>query len=318
VLAGVVLSPAAVQTDSVQSWKSGETTVTLKDGTLTVSGNGAMADYDSEWRIGKDMSNASPWFDVRYYITGLIIEDGVTSIGNGAFMGTCRPTYVTIPNSVTYIGENAFGGLELTSITIPGSVRVIGNRAFDYCDRLTSVIIEDGVTIIGEAAFVNCHGLTSITIPGSVISIGDGAFMACNKLAYVTIGNGLARIGAEAFRNCNLASVTIPKSVTYIGDGAFSHCCDEQTSITILNPRPSELGFDPFSNVYLYVPARSYFAYRSTDVWNEYGIKVFFNIYEIIVLSVLLALLLSAAVFAIIKNSRKAKASSAPCGQAAA
>lgn len=88
-----------------------------------------------------------------------------------------EPVSITIPDSVTSIGNYAFCGcIGLTSVTIPDSVTRIGNYAFSGCTGLTSITIPDSVTSIGNGAFYKCTGLTSITIPDSVTSIGDDAF----------------------------------------------------------------------------------------------------------------------------------------------
>ena len=159
----------------------------------------------------------------------------VVKIG-GAFEYNSSVESVTIPDSVTSIGDSAFCiCTSLTSITIPDSVTSIGEWAFAYCTSLTSITIPDNVTSIGQYAFYNCTSLTSITIPDSVTSIGSYAFKKCTSLASVTFGadSQLTSIGYEAFRDCtSLTSITIPDSVTSIGGYAFSHCTS-LTSITI-------------------------------------------------------------------------------------
>ncbi|MBO5416195.1 MAG: DUF898 family protein [Clostridia bacterium] len=143
---------------------------------------------------------------------------------------------VTIPDSVTRIGDHAFFGYQgLTSVTIPNSVTSIGERAFIWCTNLTSVTIPDGVTSIGDATFCGCESLTSITIPNSVTSIGEGAFEECTGLTSVTIPNGVTSIGKSAFSGCeSLTNIEIPDSVTSIGQFAFS-ACTGLTRITIPN-----------------------------------------------------------------------------------
>ena len=160
----------------------------------------------------------------------------VTRIDRGAFWGCSSLTSVTIPNSVTVIGEKTFKDCEsLRSVNIPKSVTSIGEYAFHDCSYLESVTIPDGVTSIGDDAFNNCRYLTSVTIPNSVTSIGDSAFEGCKSLTSVTIPNSVTSIGDEAFSGCSsLTSVTIPNSVTSIGDEAFKYC-SSLTSITIPN-----------------------------------------------------------------------------------
>ncbi len=190
-------------------------------GVLTISGTGAMYDYSSD----------IPWYN--YGVKSIIINNGVTTIGNHAF-DSCDITSVTIPDSVTKIGNYAFTlCYSLTGVTIPDSVTTIGDYAFYYCDSLTSVTIPDSVKTIGNGAFYDCTNLKSVTIPDSVKTIGDSAFYHCYDLASVTIGNCAETIGAKAFWYCtSLTSVIIPDSVTTIGDEAFRNC-ESLTSVTI-------------------------------------------------------------------------------------
>ena len=157
----------------------------------------------------------------------LIIPEGVTSIGSGAFSGCTGLTSITIPDSVTSIGDSAFYGCSgLTSITIGNGVTSIGSFAFRGCSGFTSVTIGNSVTSIGSSAFYNCSGLTSITIPDSVTSIGNSAFSGCSGLTSITIPDSVTSIGNWAFQDCSgLTSVTIGNGVTSIRDWAFSGCC---------------------------------------------------------------------------------------------
>jgi len=161
------------------------------------------------------------------YITNAGNTNTITIIGYTGPGGA-----VTIPTNinnllVTGIGDgmdSVFANTGVTSVTIPGSITSIGEGAFGNCSSLTNATISYGVTSIGVAAFIG-SGLVSVTIPGSVTSIGDYAFESCFSLASVTIADGVTNIGKEAFVNCvSLASITIPASVTSIEDGAFQTC----------------------------------------------------------------------------------------------
>jgi hypothetical protein len=144
------------------------------------------------------------------------------------------PWAVTIPTNinglpVTVIGigwESAFS-TSLTSVTIPGSVTNIGDYAFQDCTSLANVTIANGSgpTSIGGGAFLCCTSLTSVTIGNSVTSIGGGAFFCCTNLTSVTLANGVTNIGGYAFADTSLTNVTIPGSVINIGDSAFKAGC---------------------------------------------------------------------------------------------
>ena len=197
-------------------------------GTLSISGTGEMANYNSPFDV--------PWYG--YQIKRVEIEYGVTSIGDEAF-ALCSLTSITIPNSVTSIGYDAFydcGGL--TSVSIPNSVTSIGNDAFCGCGGLTSVTIPNSVTSIGYDAFYGCGGLTSIIIPSSVTSIEAFTFSGCG-LTSIAIPNSVTSIGNSAFSYCNgLTSVTIPSGVTSINEQAFSDCSN-LTSFEVESANPS-------------------------------------------------------------------------------
>ncbi len=197
------------------------------DGTLEISGTGAMADYSSSIDV--------PWYRYIDGIYNVIISDGVTNIGKTAFCECTKLSSITIPNSVTSIGNGAFWECRvLSSISIPNSVTSIGNSAFNGCIGLSSITIPNGVTSIGASAFNFCESLINITIPDSVTSVGKGAFASCSNLSSLTIPASVTSIGSHAFDNCSsLSSITIPASVTSIGEGAFEYMGKNATDPTI-------------------------------------------------------------------------------------
>ncbi|MBR6876276.1 MAG: leucine-rich repeat protein [Bacteroidales bacterium] len=150
---------------------------------------------------------------------------------------------MSFDSSIPYIPNNAFGGSNLTSIIIPNSVKYIGTEAFSDCVNLTQVIIPDSVTDIGNDAFYGCVSLSSVVIPGSVSSIGNGAFSA-SGLTSITIQNGVKSIGALAFSGTKVSSITIPGSVETIGDAAFLDCTSLKT--TTIQSGVKKLGEEAF------------------------------------------------------------------------
>ena len=217
--ANMTFVPSDVCGDNT-TWKFDEST-----GTLTISGTGAMYDYEYDDR---------PWEELEDDITNIVINDGVTIIGEDAFFNCDSLTSVTIPDSVTIISDSAFYGCEvLTDVTIPNSVTTIESYAFAYCPGLTSITIPDSVTTMGNSAFSSCANMTSVTIGNGVTKISPYTFFCCNGLTSVTIGDSVKTIDEMAFYACtSLTDITIPDSVTTIGDEAFSNCY-KLTSIII-------------------------------------------------------------------------------------
>ena len=212
------------------------------DSVLTISGSGAMEDYNtSPNRI------STPWWTYGNEITTIVIGNSVTSIGNSAFdYYFTKLISVTIGNSVVSIGNRSFFYCSsLTSITFPNSVTSIGEDAFNGCG-FTSVTFSSSVTSIGKSAFYMCRSLLSVTIPSTVTSIGVGAFGYCDGLTainvdggnqYFTSDNGVLFNKTKTHLLCYPAKksghYTVPNTVTDIVESAFSWCT--LSSITLPN-----------------------------------------------------------------------------------
>ena len=192
--------------------------------TLTITGEGPMANYDGY----KTSSNNScaPWCEKIQNITRLIVENGVTTLGddilyysyydNGSDYHSFHPNLceVKLPEGLSYIGARAFcDSPNLTEVKIPSTVTKIKEYAFSGCTGLTKIELPPQLEEVDGGLFSRCSGLTEITIPSSVKTIGARAFLYCTNLESVTLSEGLREIEYEAFRCTNLKSLNIPKSV---------------------------------------------------------------------------------------------------------
>ena len=177
--------------DTVASGECGDSMIwTLgSTGVLTIAGSGDMWDFKEESTEDSLVSTA-PWYDRREEIKTVRILQGVTSIGNFAFMDCSSMTDITIPEGVTRIGDEAFSSCNgLTSITIPVSVTGIGYEAFYYCASLSNITIPEGVTYIGNSVFDCCFGLTSLSIPASLTGEVGLSIDYCDSLTDIYYGD---------------------------------------------------------------------------------------------------------------------------------
>lgn len=240
-------------------------------GTLTISGEGSMGNYST--------ASDQPWYDYQTRLTELVIEDGVTSVGNCAFDG-CTNLATINWGKITSIGNYAFYNCDgLTgSLTIPDSITRIGLKAFYDCDGLDgNLLIPNGVTSMDSGAFVSCDGIDSLTIGCGLKSIPYGAFTDCSSLKTIDFCS-VTSIGENAFWGCShLTEASFSESITSIGAYSFGNCFDLST-IHFSGNAPS-IGSHAFQAVTAdaYYPAddstwvKACQNYGGTITWVGYG-----------------------------------------------
>ena len=270
------------------------------DYTLRIFGNGAMNDfYHTDGVV-----YAAPWGkdkDIYEKIKSVVIENGVTRIGEKSFCECTSLTAVTIPNSVTSIGEEAFRACyALADITIPNSVTSIEWSAFYNCKALTKINIPNSVKFIRSWAFNSCSSLAEVNLPNGIETIEDGLFLGCSSLTHINIPNSVTIIEEDAFEHCSsLSEINIPNSVTSIGRGAFYYCDklkyvkigenvkeidvlafpqddDEDLVIEITSETPAALrGADSFGFLCtIYVPESALETYRNAKYWKDHADQI--------------------------------------------
>ena len=229
--------------------------------TLTITGNGPMANYDG-YKTSSNNSYA-PWYEKIQNITQLIVEDGVTTLGDDilyygyydysndeshSFYSDLRE--VKLPDGLTYIGKRAFcDSPKLNEVKIPSTVTKIEQSAFSGCTGLTKIELPPQLEEVGYSSFYGCSGLTEITIPSSVKTIRSGAFENCTSLESVTLSEGICEIGTEAFKSTNLKSLNIPKSVKKLGHDIVYNC-KHLPYITVEAPSQLEETFEGSQGVF--------------------------------------------------------------------
>lgn len=228
----------------------------LSGKTLTISGTGAMPDFDFP------EGNLAPWwnyealgmltsfgnFKLEGELKKVVIQDGVTNVSNYALFFLPAATQITLPESVTSIGRYGialcaklkgislpkavtgigdFGlaGNNFTSISLPDGLQTLGRGAFDACASLSGMTLPAAITAVPDKCFDDCTKLLTVDYKGEVTAIGERAFEGCKSLTKAPIPAAVTALGVSAFNGCvALTDVTLPAGVTAVPDGCFQDC----------------------------------------------------------------------------------------------
>ena len=192
----------------------------------TVMYIGSNAFYRVKNIVYNGSASGSPWgANTRNgFIEGDFVYADASKTVLTAYYGI--DTIITIPNTVSTIGEYAFwNDINLVSVILPNNLITIGNYAFYGCRNLSAITFPSTLGLIGNYAFCRCASLRTINMPNSVYSLGNSAFSLCTSLETVYFSASLSTVGQEAFSDCwNLRFVSLPPYLSSIGDGAFRNC----------------------------------------------------------------------------------------------
>ncbi len=212
------------------TWSFNEST-----GTLTISGTGAVKDYNA-------VVSKVPWESYKPNIKKVIVNSGITAIGNYCFYNCVNLTSVYLPSTITSLNgsgtmEVSYGCFQgctsLQTITLPSNLEKIGNCAFKGCTALKTIRFPDSLTTLSYAAFCECTALESVVFGSGLTKTGDNAFYNAG-VKRITWGSEITEISMYSFFGCNMTSVDIPEEITSIGLRAFANC-SFLTNVTVNN-----------------------------------------------------------------------------------
>ncbi len=251
----------------------------LSGKTLTISGTGAMPDFDFP------NGNLAPWwnyealgmltsfgnFKLEGELKKVVIQDGVTNVSNYALFFLPAATQITLPESVTSIGRYGIALCsKLNGISLPRAVTAIGDFGLAG-NSFTAVSLPDGLQTLGRGAFDACASLSGMTLPAAITAVPDKCFNDCTKLLTVDYKGEVTAIGERAFEGCkSLTKAPIPAAVTALGNSAFNGCV-ALTDVT-LPAGAAEHSFEPGIVTIHYNPAMNW-TLDADGTWQGYKVS---------------------------------------------
>jgi len=213
--------PVGISAAVVASGSCGDATKWkyTSDGVLTIYGTGETDD----WAYSGYELLLEPWLKYEEDITKVVIEEGVTYIGDYAFSSCYNLKSVQFPKSLTALGDGAFCYCtSLTSMTIPDNITTLGQSVFKNCTKLEKLVLHNNLTEIPGSMVENCSNLKSLSIPSSVTAIGGSAFKSCGSLTSLVIPEGVTKLESNTFAYCSkLSSVQLPSTLQEMGNSLF-------------------------------------------------------------------------------------------------
>lgn len=219
-----------------------------------------------------------PQYPGKYHLAEITLPGSITLIGDYAFAGCMTLKELSLPSQVTAIGKGAFADCSgLTTFIVPSAVTTVGADAFRNCTGLTTMTLSPLLTEIAESLFINCSGLVSIYIPDYVTSIGQQAFYGCSSLSVISMPHLIRSIGSYAFLGCSsLKEVMIPEGLTSLGTSAYAYCTAlkavyayPRQPVDLINSPDVFLGVDK-ANCTLLVPQNTRSLYEVADQWKDF------------------------------------------------
>lgn len=271
--------------------------------TLTIGGIGDTPNY-----VSTSTNYHRPWLDqentIRLDVTNLVIEEGVSRVGNYIFTFINGTTNIKFPKTLTIIGDYAFFGVGEGKLVLPKTITNIGTYAFAYnnfdeiefekgfnatlskfvfhgSSNITKIVIQKGMTL-GEGMFSTCNKLQEVVLPEGLTTISNSFVSSCENLKTIKIPSTVTKIGYAAFAGASIENIVIPKNVAVIESIVFNYDTNLK-SLTFTGPKPkmssNMLGYHDSSNVVIYVPEEFEQDYRNEEYYVEgYGYN-YFNTY---------------------------------------